>query len=199
MGAERDLAVRIPAALLPHSQIHQVRLIGSRAAGSPVPLSDWDFDVETHDFPVVAADLPDLVSGLEPLAQQWDRLSTHQCYMLMLTGPAKIDLLFLDRPHQPKPPWQASAETLPGIDRHFWDWALWLAAKQQAGKDELVRGELNTMARHLLVPLGVPDVPESLEAAVASYRAARDRLESQFNVAVSRRLEREVSPVLPRR
>jgi hypothetical protein len=194
---ERDVVTLIRTTLLTHPHIREVQLVGSRAAGTEVPLSDWDFRVESDDFAAVASDLPALASGLEPLAQQWDRLSTHQCYMLLLTGPAKIDLLFLDQPHEPKPPWMASPETLPGIDRHFWDWALWLAAKQQAGRDELVRRELNTMAEHLLVPLGVLDLPESLVAAVASYRAARDLLESRFNVAVTKRLEQEVLPVLP--
>lgn len=199
MTVERDVVALVRAALLSHPHIREVQLVGSRAAGTAVPLSDWDFRVESDDFAAVASDLPDLASGLEPLAQQWDRLSTHQCYMLLLTGPTKVDLLFLDQPHQPKPPWKASAETLPGIDRHFWDWALWLAAKQQAGQDDLVRSELNAMTEHLLEPLGVPDVPQSLAAAVASYRTARDGLESRFNVEVTRRLEREVLPVLPGR
>jgi hypothetical protein len=46
--------------------------------------ADWDFRVEVDDFAVVAADLPRLASVLGPLAGQWDRLSPHQCYMLML-------------------------------------------------------------------------------------------------------------------
>jgi hypothetical protein len=29
---------------------------------------------------------------------QWDRLSRHWCYMMILAGPAKVDLIF-GRPH----------------------------------------------------------------------------------------------------
>jgi hypothetical protein len=199
VGDQRDIAALVGAAFLSHPHIREVHLIGSRAAGTEVSLSDWDFRVGSDDFGAVAADMPELASNLEPLAHQWDRLSTHPCYMLILTGPAKIDLLFLDQPHQPKPPWMVSADTLPGIDRHFWDWTLWLAAKQQAGKDDLVRSELDKMAQHLLGPMGVREAPASLEVAVDSYRAARARLESRFNIGVPRRLEREVLPALPRR
>ncbi|HEY8951528.1 MAG TPA: hypothetical protein VIP78_03080, partial [Candidatus Dormibacteraeota bacterium] len=53
------------------------------------------------------------------------------------------------------PAWQVTAATLPGIDDHFWDWMLWLAAKQQAGKAGLVAAELAKLHEHLLAPLGV--------------------------------------------
>jgi len=198
VAKKREVAALVSEVLLSHPCISEVQLVGSRATGTAVPLSDWDFRVESDDFNAVAAGLPDLASGLEPLARQWDRLSTHQCYMLVLTGPVKVDLLFLDELHQPRPPWSANAQTLPGIDQHFWDWTLWLAAKKQAGKDELVRSELSKMAEHLLMPMGVQSAPESIRAAVASYRAARDALETRFGVTVPRRLEREVLPVLPR-
>lgn len=190
-----DLPARVTSALT-HPHIRDVKLIGSRAAGTAVPLSDWDFLVETDRFESVAVDLPGLVSSLEPIAQQWDRLSPHHCYMFMLAGPAKVDLLFLDQPHQPEPAWKPSPETLLGIDRHFWDWILWLAAKQQAEKEALVQSELKKMHEHLLKPMGVKEPPESVEAAVVSHRAARDRLESDFGVSVPRALEREVSPSL---
>jgi len=194
-----DIAASVRTVLLTHPHIRKVELVGSRAAGTPVPLTDWDFSVDTDDFGLVAADLPGLASGLEPLAQQWDRLSPHYCYMLMLRGPAKVDLLFLDQPHAPEPPWVATPHTLIGMDQHFWDWILWLAAKQQAGKEELVRRELAKMAEHLLAPMGVQESPGSLESTVASYREARNRLETEFGVSVARRLEREVLPVLPKR
>jgi hypothetical protein len=199
MPTDRDLPAMVVDTLLAHPHIHEVHLVGSRASGTAVPLSDWDFTVASDDFAVVAADLPDLSSGLAPLAQQWDRLSPHQCYMLLLTGPTKIDLLFLDQPHDPAPPWEVRHETLPGIDLHFWDWTLWLAAKDQAGKTDLVRAELRKMAEHLLDPMGVPGIPGSIDEAVASYRRARNELESRLGVHVSRRLEREVLPALPRR
>ena len=48
------------------------------------------------------------------------------------------------------PAWQVTAATLPGIDDHFWDWMLWLAAKQQAGKAGLVAAELAKLHEHLL-------------------------------------------------
>jgi hypothetical protein len=199
MCAVPDIPAAVSAALLLHPGVRSVRLVGSRATGTAVPLSDWDFKVESDLFGTLEDDLPDLTVPLRPIAEQWDRLSPHRCYMLILRGPSKIDLLFLDQPHQPEPPWHPNRETLPDIDRHFWDWALWLAAKQQAGKDELVRSELDKMTEHLLAPMGVPDPPGSLETAVDSYRAARDDLEARFTITIARRLEREVWPVLPKR
>ena len=80
----------------------------------------------------MAEALPELVAPLEPLAQQWDRLSPHACYMLMLRGIGKVDLIF-DEPWESSPPWEVSAETLRGIDDHFWDWTIWLAAKEGLG------------------------------------------------------------------
>jgi hypothetical protein len=144
VNGHRDLAPLVDAALRAHRQVRAVELVGSRAAGTATPLSDWDFRVRVQDgaFAVVAADLPRLASVLAPLAGQWDRLSSHQCYMLLLDGPVKVDLLFVEQPHRPKPPWVAGPRTLAGMDAHLWDWVLWLVAKQHAGKDELVRSEL---------------------------------------------------------
>ena len=174
-----------------------MELVGSRAGGSPTPLSDWDFVVVTERFDEVARALPALVAGLEPLGQQWDRISAYPCYMLMLAGPVKVDLIFPDEPYESLPPWSVSAETLDGIDQHFWDWILWLASKQEKREDELVRHELIKMCDHLLGPLGVDRAPSSIEAAVEGYRAARDEREREFGVEVSRRREHEVLPVLP--
>ena len=53
------------------------------------------------------------------------------------------------------PAWQVTAATLPGIDDHYWDWMLWPAAKQQAGKAGLVAAELAKLHEHVLAPLGV--------------------------------------------
>jgi hypothetical protein len=197
MDGHRDLASLVGAALLAHRQVRAVELVGSRAAGTTTPLSDWDFRVQVAGaFAVVAAALPRLVSVLAPLAGQWDRLSSHQCYMLMLDGPVKVDLLFVEQPHRPEPPWVAGPETLAGIDAHLWDWVVWLVAKQHAGKDELVGSELARMHDHLLGPMGVGRAPVSIPAAVAAYRGARDRLEARFGVRVSRRLEEAVLPVV---
>ena len=193
---ERDIAGWVRDLLLPHANVRAVVLVGSRATGRPTRLSDWDFVVETDDFGAVAPALPELMSSLEPLAQQWDRISAYPCYMLMLTGPVKVDLIFPEEPYESLPPWAVNAGTLDGIDQHFWDWILWLASKRERGDDELVRRELVKMRDHLLRPLGVDRVPGSIEGALAGYRAARDQREQEFGVAVSRRREREVLPAV---
>jgi hypothetical protein len=195
---DRDLAASVKAALLPHPHVLSVELVGSRATGSPTRLSDWDFEVMTDGFDAVARELPSLVAGLKPLAQQWDRISEYPCFMLMLRGAVKVDLIFPGEPYESLPPWRVSAETLEGIDRHFWDWILWLASKREKGQDELVRRELVKMSEHLLRPLGVDRVPGSIEAALETYRFARDRRERELGVEVSRRLEREVLPAVRR-
>jgi len=195
---DRDIAASVSAALLPHGHIRGVELVGSRANGSSTPLSDWDFVVATDRFDAVARELPSLVAGLEPLSQQWDRISEYPCFMLMLSGPAKVDLIFPGEPYESLPPWTVTAETLGGIDRHFWDWILWLASKREKGQDELVRRELATMNEHLLRPLGVDRVPASIEDALEDYRFARDERELELEVEVSRRLEHEVLPALRR-
>jgi hypothetical protein len=153
--------------------------------------------VVTDRFDDVARALPSLVAELDPLAQQWDRISAYPCYMLMLAGPVKVDLIFPDEPYESLPPWTVTAETLDGIDQHFWDWILWLASKREKGQDELVGRELAKMRDHLLGPLGVDRVPSSIEAAVERYRSARDEREREFGVEVSRRREREVLRVVP--
>ena len=195
----RDLAASVKAVLLPHPHVRAVELVGSRANGSSTPLSDWDFVVATDDFGAVARALPAVVSALEPLAQQWDRISEYPCYMLMLRGAVKVDLIFPGEPYESLPPWTVTAETLDGIDRHFWDWILWLASKREKGQDEVVRRELAKMSEHLLRPLGVDRVPGSIEDALESYRFARDERELELGVEVSRRLEREVLPALSER
>jgi len=189
--------VSVRAVLLPHPDIRAVELVGSRAGGSPTPSSDWDFVVVTERFDEVGRVLPALVAELEPLGQQWDRIGAYPCYMLLLAGPVKVDLIFPDQPFESLPPWTASAETLDGIDQHFWDWILWIASKREKREDELVRRELIKLRDHLLGPLGVDRVPGSIGAAVDGYRAARDEREREFGVEVSRRRQREVLPVLP--
>jgi hypothetical protein len=193
----RDLAASVAAVLLPHPNVRAVELVGSRATGSPTSLSDWDFEVETDAFDAVARALPELVTPLDPLAQQWDRISDYPCYMLMLFGPVKVDLIFPGEPYESLPPWTVTPDTLDGIDQHFWDWILWLASKREKGQDELVGRELAKMRDHLLGPLGVDRVPSSIEAAVERYRSARDEREREFGVEVSRRREREVLRVVP--
>ena len=193
---DEDLAQRVERILLRHQGIRAVELVGSRAAGTPSPLSDWDFVLETDDFATVARDLPAVVSELEPIAQQWDRISDYPCYMLMLTGPAKVDLIFPGEPYTSMSPWTVSADTLDGIDRHLWDWVLWLASKREKGEAELVRRELGKMFDHLLGPMGADEDPGSIPDAVQAYRRLRDRREREFGVLVTRVREREVLPVV---
>jgi len=195
----KDIVAMVEAVLLSHPGIQAVELVGSRADDSATRLSDWDFIVVTDRFGEVARVLPRLIAELEPLAQQWDRISEYPCYMLMLIGPVKVDLIFPGEPYESLPPWTVSAETLEGIDRHFWDWILWLASKREKGRDELVRRELVKMTEHLLRPLGVDRVPGSIEDALDSYRFARDEREREFGLEVSRRLEREVLPAISER
>jgi len=74
--------------------------------------------------------------------------------MLILKGPTKVDLLF-EVPNEHDPPWRVNGETLGAVDDHFWDWTLWLLAKEVAGKGKLVVSELAKMYQHLLDPMGV--------------------------------------------
>jgi predicted nucleotidyltransferase len=186
----------VVAAVSPHPAVRRIELVGSRAEGRATRWSDWDFGVQTSDFAVLAEALPELLAPLKPLVQQWDRLSSEQCWMLILSGPVKVDLIFREEAHVKEGPWRVEPETLPGIDDHFWDWMLWLRSKEAAGKDDLVAAELDKLFGHLLVPLGAERAPSSVSDAVAVYRAARDRAERRFGTAVSRRVELEVAPAL---
>ena len=153
--------------------------------------------MRARDFAAVAEALPGLLAPLQPLAEQWDRLSDTWCWMLILRGPAKVDLIFPEEPHAKEGPWEPGPDTIAGIDGHFWDWMLWLRGKEAAGKEELVARELEKLFGHLLGPLGAEQAPSSVANAVAAYRAARGRAESRFGRTVSRELERAVAPSLP--
>lgn len=189
---------RVPAALAAHPAVKAVTLAGSRAEGRATELSDWDFLVATDRFEDLAADLPGLVAELEPLAQQWDRLSPSWCYMLILRSPVKVDLIFPDEPHLDDPPWRPDRENLAALDAHFWDWMLWLNSKDAAGKGELVAGELEKLFTHLLGQLGATARPSTIAEAVDAYREARGQLEAKLGVTVPRDLEKEVAPALIR-
>jgi hypothetical protein len=191
-----DLIERIVAAVEAHPAVREVRLIGSRAEGRATERSDWDFRVETNDFAAVADDLPRLCGAFDPLAQQWDRLSTEYCWMLMLHGPVKVDLIFVDEPHTDEPPWKPSPDNLAAMDAHFWDWMLWLRGKEEAGKEDLVAAELDKAFEHLLGPLGVRMAPSSIREALALYLNGRAQAERRFGRRVPRDLEAEVAPVL---
>jgi len=190
-----DLGISVLDAIKRSPTVEAVRLAGSRARGEATELSDWDFEVKTSDFASVAEALPALAAPLEPLAQQWDRLSDHACYMLILRGTGKVDLIF-EAPWEPSPPWEVSAETLRGIDDHFWDWTIWLAAKDRAGKRDVLASELGKMHEHLLGPLGVPRVRSSVAESVVAYTAARAEAEQRLGIAVPRTGEEEVRGLL---
>jgi hypothetical protein len=85
---------------------------------------------------------------------------------------------------------------LPGIDDQFWDWLLWLSAKQEAAQHDLVAAELARLHLHLLDPLGVITAPAALAVAVASYLAAWE-LGTPAGLPVSRAAQHAVSPALP--
>ena len=186
---------RAIAAVEHHSAVQSVRLVGSRADGRASEYSDWDFRVDTDDFAAVAPAMPSLCEPLAPLAQQWDRLSDTQCWMLIVLGPAKLDFIFSE-PHDHEPPWQPTPTNLVAVDAHFWDWILWLTSKVAAHKAELVRAELDKLFVHMLQPMGVGTAPQTLNDAVTRYVAARAQLEHAFGVEVARGLEQAVRPVV---
>lgn len=192
----RTLDQRLIAAVGRHPSVRSVKLVGSRAESRATARSDWDFLIDTDDFGAVAADLPAVCAPLDPIAQQWDRLSSCYCWMLMLRGPVKIDLIFADQPHRHEPPWEPERRNLAAIDRHFWDWMLWLASKEAAGKEDLLASELEKLFHHLLAPLGVRRTPASVLEAVAAYRDARAQAEERFNWRVPRDLETEIASAL---
>lgn len=187
----------VVAAVSPHPAVEQIELVGSRAQGRATRWSDWDFAVRARDFAAVSGALPELLAPLEPLVEQWDRLGETWCWMLLLDGPVKVDLIFPDEPHEQAGPWEPGPDTLPGIDDHFWDWMLWLHSKEAAGKEEVVAVELKKLQAHLLGPLGAAREPSSVAEAVAAYREARGRTERQLGFVVDRAVERAVAPSLP--
>ncbi len=192
-----DLVSQVTSALEGHPAVRAVRLIGSRQRGDAHDLSDWDFQVDVEDFDAVARELPALVAPLRPLAEQWDRLSQQETYMLILREVGKVDFLF-EQQHELEPPWEISAETLEGVDRHFWDWILWLASKDHKGAGEFVKKSFGEMSSHLLRPLGADETPETIKTAIALYTAARGEMEGRFGVVVPRELEQEVRRLLRR-
>ena len=191
-----DVARTVPAILRTHPCVTAVELVGSRAEQRAHELSDWDFAVEADDFERVARDLHALVAPLSPLAEQWDRYSSFACYMLMLPGPTKIDLIFPAEQREWSPPWSPSLETLATIDHHFWDWILWLEQKRRGGHEEALAKSLGDMYETMLSPMGVRDVPRSVDDALNAYLEARDDLERAFRVSIPRDLEHEVRPVV---
>jgi hypothetical protein len=190
-----DLAEQIISSVAAHPSIRSIRLVGSRAEGSATEFSDWDFRVDALDFAAAAEALPELAAPLQPLVQQWDRLSSAWCWMLIVPGLAKVDLISPHEPHTTEPPWEPTAENLDGIDAHFWDWMLWLRGKEARGKAELIASELEKLFDHRLVPLGVVRRPSSIREAISLYREARDRAEQRCGIAVRQDLECAAAPL----
>jgi hypothetical protein len=188
--------VDVEALLRDHPAVRDVRLGGSRGRGDAHELSDWDWEVYTDDYATLARDLPELLAPLEPISAFWDPYSEIGCYMLMLPGPTKVDVLFPDEPREWDGPWRPSAASLPRIDMHFWDWILWTEQKRRGGKDDVVAKSLADMYRLLLAPLGVHRQPASVTEALDAYLEARMRLEEIYGVKVPRDLQREVEPLL---
>jgi hypothetical protein len=186
-----EFADRAIEAVECHPSVQRVRLVGSRATATATTLSDWDFAIDTDDFQAVARDIGSLLGPLQPIVQQGDPLSETWCWMVMIPGPTKVDFIFAE-PHDREPPWQPRRDNLVAIDCHFWDWTLWLRSKRASGNVELFGSELDKLFVYILDPMGVEFRPESLDQAVASYLAARERLEKRFGVPVPRFLEHEV-------
>lgn len=191
-----ELAPRVVRLLARHSGVSRVALVGSRAEGRATPRSDYDFIVKTTDFAGVSGSLPALLAPLEPLSQQWDRLSDTMCWMVMLCGPVKVDMIFPGPPHEREPPWEPAPETLDGMEAHFWDWILWLRSKEEKHEAELVDCELRRLHGHLLAPLSDRQPPSSITEAVERYRMLRDEAERRFGCTVFRNLEAAVLPAV---
>jgi predicted nucleotidyltransferase len=191
-----DLDTVIPDLLRGHPAIRDVRLAGSRATGETTPLSDWDFNIETDDFPTLAPDLPEMTAALAPLAGFWDPFSDRQNYILLLRGPVKVDLIFPEHHRQIETAWEVDRESVARIDVHFWDWTLWLGSKVLRGEHRLVTEELAKMRRYLLGPLGLEQVPESVEQAVRWYLGRREQLESEMRLRLPRELGLQVCRAL---
>ncbi len=114
---------------------------------------------------------------------------------MILPGAIKLDLLFEDA-HEIEAAWYASAETLPAIDRHFWDWTLWLGGKQLRGQLELVSSHLSTLSVHLLQPFGVETKPRTLGQAVSLYMQAREEWSRRLPLTIPTELGAVVQKAL---
>ena len=190
-----DLASVVPELVRTVGCVSTVELAGSRARGDSGRFSDWDFVLHTTDHETAVDALPAALRPLESLAAQWDRLSDVPCFMLIVPGPVKIDLIFDGVPHECEPPWDVDATTLVALDAHFWDWSLWLTSKVAAGNHAFVETELDKMHAHLLAPLGVPR-PQSLFDAMMHYTDALPEWERRLGVSLDRTLRDAVAPVV---
>jgi hypothetical protein len=187
-----DLARTAARLVSEHPAVRHVELAGSRSRGTHQELSDWDFAVTTSDFKAVARDLPALVAPLRPLGQQWEPLGHFPVYQVLLSGPTKVEYLFLDHPQQALPALEPGPATLDAINTHFWDWIWWIATKASIGRDDLAAEHLPQLNGRLLRPLGVTEPPADVQAAIDAFVSRRDELEREYGTAVPRALEEEV-------
>lgn len=187
-----DLKAEVPKLLLRDPTITSVQLVGSRERGDANALSDWDFVIETDDAGHLRENISHLVASLNPLVGQWDRLGPVWCYMLILKGGVKVDIIVEGTTQVDEFPWKVSAENLPAIDDHFWDWTLWLGSKSLKDDSDMVTKELTKMFDHLLEPLGVRQVPESIGESISAYTAARDHHSDELGVTIELNLQSEV-------
>src|SRR5690242_10672399 len=118
----------------------------------PCHFSDCDFAVDTDDFEAVARDLRRLVEPLRPLSEQWDPYAGHPCYMLMLPGAIKVDLLLLDQVREPAAPSRPSPATLRAVDRRFGDWMVWLEHRRAGSREDGLSPLLQDMQRLMVEP-----------------------------------------------
>jgi predicted nucleotidyltransferase len=178
------------------SGVHDVKLAGSAAAGDRTPLSDWDFELDVNDEGVLDA-LEHALQQLTVLALFWDPLSARATLIVIMDGPIKVDVIVpaMRNPH-PMSRWTVTAETLPRIDAHFWDWTLWLSAKQLRGQADLVGTELTKMWDALLEPMGAITPTHGVAEAVGAYVVARDEREYELGVPLDHHLEHQVRSAL---
>jgi hypothetical protein len=60
----------------------------------------------------------------------------------------------------------------------------------------LIEKEFAKMSSHLLRPVGVERIPDTIETAIALYTSARRELENRLGVAVPKGLEHEIRRAL---
>jgi hypothetical protein len=116
--------------------------------------------------------------------------------MLIVPGPTKVDFIFPDVANEKNPPWRVHEDSLHELDAHFWDWMLWLASKQFRGNDELVHNELQKLFNHLLQPMLVEAVPESISGAIEAYKRARKHWETELQISIKKELQNQVEPLI---
>jgi len=196
MPADAPYVVRAVWQALERSDtVGGIRLGGSRATGCATKLSDWDLYLNGEPVSLMA-ELPGLVAPLRPLAAFWEPLSEQAGYMMVMTGPVKVDLFPLGGRSSVQPPWVLRGTTLGAIDGHFWDWILWLGSKALRGEAQLVSEELAKMQWFLLGPLGIKRAPAGIQDAVHLYLAARSEAARRFRAPVPEDLGQQVLAAL---